>query len=173
MLIVFGKYIYLFSFKAKIFSDIDPVENLLIGDENDAHKRRGHAVENRVDDDEPILGGIDDDFEIPCTAQTAAPFFSQNGNEYMPTQQTDLLKEHEGGESLTGMMHGDNLTAEMQQFDADNLVEAPLQVNAINIEYAKTSKNIDVRRLKQVIWALLREDNDKVMHFYTSRFLGN
>ena len=42
-------------------------------------------------------------------------------------------------------------------------IQAPLQVNALNIEYAKTSKNIDVRRLKQVIWSLLCNDSNKVI----------
>ncbi len=47
-----------------------------------------------------------------------------------------------------------------QRFDGSNLIEAPMQVNVLNIEYAKTSKNIDVRRLKQVIWQLLCESSE-------------
>lgn len=58
--------------------------------------------------------------------------------------------------------NGDNIDMMMQQrFDGTNLIDAPMQVNVLNIEYAKTSKNIDVRRLKQVIWQLLCESHAK------------
>jgi hypothetical protein len=36
-----------------------------------------------------------------------------------------------------------------------SLIEAPHQVNAVNIEYSKRAKNIDVRRLKLIMWDLL------------------
>lgn len=134
---------------AKIYTDVDQVENLLGNEDIELGKAARPA--NVVDDDDGHLGGIDDDFEMPCTAQTNDPFYTQNGHEFAQSQQTE---------------HG---SLELQQqeigvlptFDADNLIEAPLQVNALNIEYAKTSKNIDVRRLKQVIWSLLSDTNDK------------
>jgi hypothetical protein len=143
---------------AKVFTDVDSVENLLIGDEIGAGAKHGLERQREQmanDDDDPHLGGIDDDFEIPCTAQTNDPFFSQHGGEFMQSQQVE------------GMMHnpGDMLMEQPpddMRFDGNNLIEAPLQVNVLNIEYAKTSKNIDVRRLKQVIWSLLCEEQDKV-----------
>lgn len=112
-----------------------------------------------MDDDEPAIGGIDDDFVIPATAQTDQPFFSQNGGEFGPTN--EMMAE-------PAMMPNTSLainTGDMQPFDGDNLIEAPIQINAINLEYAKTAKNIDVRRLKQIIWALLNEEEDKVVIF--------
>lgn len=135
---------------AKIYTDVDQVENLLENDDIDIGKALGKRVDNCGDDDDGHLGGMDDDFEMPCTAQTNEPFFTQNGHEFAQTQ------------------HFNEMGLEPQEigalpvFDADNLIQAPLQVNALNIEYAKTSKNIDVRRLKQVIWSLLLE-TDKVM----------
>lgn len=161
--------------------DGQQIENLLVGEENEAggmEKMRGGDSANPSarfgadgDDDEPAIGGIDDDFIIPNTAETAQPFFSQNGGEYAPTN--DM---HGGG--LAGMLPNTSLnTADMQPFDGDNLIEAPVQINAINLEYAKTAKNIDVRRLKQIIWALLNEDasaplEDKVTRFRSSLFVS-
>jgi hypothetical protein len=57
----------------------------------------------------------------------------------------------------------DQMGLNASRFDGENMIQAPMQVNAMNIEYAKTAKNIDVRRLKQVIWSLLCNLNvDKV-----------
>ena len=109
------------------------------------------------DDDDVHLGGMmDDDYEMPCTAGTDGPaVFSQNG---------DCLTAADcpGGSDMHASMH------ELQpvRFDGSNLIEAPVQVDAINIEYAKQSKNIDVRRLKQVIWHLLNAHNDDKVNFF-------
>jgi len=125
--------------------------------------RGGQEGLGRVDDDdEPAIGGIDDDFVIPGTAQTAQPFFSQNGGEFGPTG--EMMHCEPAMMPNTSLNMGD-----MQPFDGENLVEAPIQINAINLEYAKTAKNIDVRRLKQIIWALLCEDasiEEKVIIFF-------
>lgn len=107
-----------------------------------------------IDDDEPAIGGVDDDFVIPNTAETAQPFFSQNGGEYAPTNDIG------GGGDAPMLVNTSLNTADMQPFDGDNLIEAPVQINAINLEYAKTAKNIDVRRLKQIIWALLNDETN-------------
>lgn len=137
---------------AKIYTDFDQVENLLGNDDVEI----GKALPKSVDDDDGHLGGMDDDFEMPCTAQTNEPFFTQNGHEFAQTQNFNEI----------GFQPQE--LANLPVFEADNLIEAPLQVNALNIEYAKTSKNIDVRRLKQVIWSLLME-TDKVRLWF---FLG-
>lgn len=150
---------------AKIFSDIEPVENLLGNDETAArHMSRPAAEQALGDDDDHHIGGIDDDFELPCgTAQTNEPFFSQNGgHEFGHTQGEPLhLLENAGGGDMSMLMEAGDMPP-MPNFDGDNLVQAPLSVNALNIEYAKTSKNIDVRRLKQVMWSLISANNDKV-----------
>jgi len=137
--------------------DIDCVENLLINDDDIVgltnERNRNKPIEsepiNFDDDDDGHLGGMDDHFDIPCTAQTNAPFYSQNGGEF----------------EIQSQFPNDNLimppppNLDMSRFDGENLIQAPLQVNALNIEYAKTSKNIDVRKLKQIIWNLLNENN--------------
>ena len=160
---------FLFFFKAKIFSDIEPVENLLVGDDLVANRMRQQQQQpmNPNDDDDNI-GGIDDDFEIPCTAATNEPFFTQHGGEFvMQTQNDQMLMMNMSAngnpdDTLHAQNHfGDGLAP--MPFDGDNLIEAPIQVNALNIEYAKTSKNIDVRRLKQVMWNLISSNNDKVV----------
>lgn len=144
------------------------MENLLIGNNEEgleAHQALANKENIRHDEDdyEPAIGGIDDDFVIPNTAQTNGEpvFFSQNGGEFNPTN---------GMDGLGGAGVGDNMSmlnmGEMQPFDDNNLVEAPVQINAINLEYAKTAKNIDVRRLKQIIWSMLcDETEDKVNIF--------
>ena len=94
-----------------------------------------------------------DDFD-PCgTANTNEPFYSQHGGEFIPATLTQ-------NNEMNHDMNNENIDMLMQQrFDGSNLIDAPMQVNVLNIEYAKTSKNIDVRRLKQVIWQLLCESN--------------
>lgn len=135
------------------------VENLLNNDEVMGQCNKpstDHNVSNArgLDMDDDDIGGIDDGFDIPCTAQTNEPFFTQNGHtEFTQSQQIEV-----NGMEL--MQQGDlGDPANLSRFDGENLIEAPMQVNALNIEYAKTSKNIDVRRLKQVIWSLLTNEN--------------
>jgi condensin complex subunit 2 len=130
---------------AKIFSDIDSIENLLIDEE--IGRPRVHQNDQPTDDEAHF--GMDD-YEIPFTAATNEPFFSQNGGEFMPATLTQA-----GGDPIhdQDMLH--NPMSDLERFDGTNLIDAPLQVNVLNIEYAKTSKNIDVRKLKQVIWQLL------------------
>lgn len=148
---------------AKIYTDVDQVENLLGNEDIELGKGMGGKQGHVVDDDDAHLGGMDDDFEMPCTAQTNEPFFSQNGHEFGPSQNVEL-----GNMDLQAQEMGT-----LPVFDADNLIQAPLQVNALNIEYAKTSKNIDVRRLKQVIWSLLTETDEKVMCLFLFIFLAD
>lgn len=140
---------------AKIYTldDIDVCENLLMKDDekrSNGNKNTNELDENEngrdnfLNDDDGHIGGIDDDFEIAGATNQNNQFFSTQGGEYIQSQQIELM-----GNNNYGL------------FDGDNLIEAPMQVNAINIDYAKTSKNIDVRRLKNVIWSLLSNKNDK------------
>ena len=159
---------------AKFLTDCDSVENLLVGDEIDLHKNPIQVPRNHegLNDDDDNLGGIGDDFEIPCSAQTNEPFFTQADTDYNPSQQIDFMHQNSHMHHQLMMMpqseiNEDDLNA--LRFEGDNLVQAPLQVNALNIEYAKTSKHIDVRRLKQIIWSILCSEHDKVRSF----FLGN
>lgn len=127
-----------------------------------------HNISNeRCLDDDDDLGGIENDFNIPSTAQTNEPFFTQNGGEFNNSQHSHIPHDME-------LMPQDEL-ANMSHFDGGNLIQAPMQVNSLNIEYAKTSKNIDVRRLKQVIWGLLcnSDDNTNDKVNVTVRFLVN
>ncbi len=145
---------------------MDSIENLLNTDDVLSTNNKNKGDERQLargfgdDDDDAHLGGIDDDFEIPCTAQTNAPFFSQHGGEFV--LQSQNVDTHVPADME--LMQQDELGInDISRFDGDNLIQAPLQVNALNIEYAKTSKNIDVRRLKQVIWSLLSNNSDKVI----------
>ena len=137
-------------------NEIESVENLLMNEEEESNKKAEDRVSigDRRDDYDDNDHGPADDFEIPCTAQTNEPFLTQNGAEFTQTQKID----HPVGD--LPILHSD--INEMGHFDGDNLVEAPLQVNVLNIQYAKTSKNIDVRRLKQTIWGLINNQPDKV-----------
>jgi len=153
---------YLKKITAKIVSDIDSIENLLNSDDGIGLIKMNSRENLRDEDYDGLhLGAIDDEFEIPCTAQTNGPFFSQHGGEFIQSQNVEnpclinpnnmeMINEEETG------LHND-----MPRFEGENLIQVPLQVNALNIEYAKTSKNIDVRRLKQVIWSLLCNTSDK------------
>jgi condensin complex subunit 2 len=137
--------------------------NLLIDDEQNRRPIENH---NNDDDDDIAVG----DFEIPCTAQSVEPFYTQNGGEFVQTQGTDLngmLGFGDNGDIMgtEGMINGD---MEQMKFEGDFLVQAPMQVNALNIEYARTSKSIDVRRLKYIIWNLLCSDNEKVILLFFS-----
>ncbi len=135
------------------------IENLLNNDEamgGGAAKLGSETIPHarRLDDDDGLCG-IDDDFEIPGTAQNE-PFFTQGGGEFIQSEQIEMMQPD--------YMSGPGDLGNMSRFDGDNLIQAPIMVNALNIEYAKTSKNIDVRRLKQIIWNLLCNtgNNDKV-----------
>ena len=151
---------------AKIITDgssNDLVENLLDNEEGFGARRASADQSinngNNFDDDDGHLGGLDDDFgmdEIAGTDQVNN-FFTQGGGEYGASQPVDIM-EH--GHEEVGQLN-------TSRFDGENLIQAPVQVNALNIEYAKTSKNIDARRLKQVIWGLLtnNDTSDKVNQF--------
>lgn len=152
---------------AKIFTDVESVENFLMNDEvalngsQHHHLIAGGRPDDDDDDDPNMMGAIEDNFEIPGTAHTNEPFFSQHGGEFMQSQQLEhglLQPPMDGGELMPPPQMPDGF----MRFDDGNLIEAPMQVNAISIEYAKTSKNIDVRRLKQQIWNLLTQNVDKV-----------
>jgi hypothetical protein len=128
--------------KARLFDEALYFTNLLIEKEEDpASQRTIQGV-----DDERRMSGFEDEFDIPLTSHTFAPFVSQNGGEYEQSQQ--VIEE---------MLVSRNLRGETARFSGENLVAAPLQVNPLDIEYAKTSKNINTKKLKQVIWEQLCE----------------
>lgn len=160
---------YFKSIDAKIFSELDAndCDNLLV--EGTANgKRNNNGGENCDDDDDREtemgfgddgpMADDDDGFDIPCTAGTDGDqnqFFTEGGNQFDP------MSQHQMSADPNSDMMAHSLNALQPRFDGENLIEAPMQVNAINIDYAKTSKNIDVRRLKNVIWSLLNPDSDK------------
>jgi hypothetical protein len=99
--------------------------------------------------------GEGDSFALPATQQLVTQeFFSQGGAEF---------------EMCTQMPHAElgSVAEAPEMLDGEFLVKAPEQVNALNIEYAKTAKYIDAKRLKHVLWSLICKlsNSDKVMHF--------
>ena len=138
---------------------IDDVENLLINNNrlnqtvlgNQTVGGEGNMmVAQNYDDDYDGIGadggggGIDANFDIPGTIAPTQDFYTQNG----------------GG--FETQMPGSQFSANMM-LDGDNLIEAPEQVNALSIEYAKKAKNIDAKKLKLAIWELVCvNSNDKV-----------
>lgn len=141
------------------------IENLLNNDEAmGAHNRHDSPRGNDIDDDD--IGGLNDDFEIEGNAATQNAFFTQGGNEFnLQSQQVNI--DPLGEMELMQQGDLDHMALNTSRFDGENMIQAPQQVNALNIEYAKTAKNIDVRRLKQVIWSLLCNQNvDKVKVLY-------
>lgn len=167
---------------AKVFCDIENVDNLLINDdnivdlsnENHRHMNKNREAPIEDDDDDGHLGGMDDNFEIPCTALTNEPFYSENGGEFAFQTQFntngDALNDIDNILMPPPAPNCDIMNLDlMSRFDGENLIQAPLQVNALNIEYAKTSKNIDVRRLKQIIWSLISNNDNKENDIETSR----
>jgi len=128
--------------------------------ERNRHKPKEPENINFDDDDDGHLGGMDDNFEIASTAQTNAPFYSQNGGEF------EIQSQFPNDLDNLMMPPQPSIDALNMRFDGENLIQAPVQVNALNIEYAKTSKNIDVRKLKQIIWSLLNGNNKVKLIFH-------
>lgn len=159
-----------FSFKAKVVNNVNSdelIENLLNNDEAmGAHNRHDSPRGNDMDDGD--IGGLNEDFEIEGNVETQEPFFTQGGNEFnLQSQQVNM--DPLGEMELMQQGDLDHMALNTSRFDGENMIQAPQQVNALNIEYAKTAKNIDVRRLKQVIWGLLCNQNvDKVRVNYVS-----
>jgi hypothetical protein len=153
--------------KAKILVDSDAIENLLGGGDEFEYVNQLRSAQQQqqnprygIDDDDEHMGmGLGDDFEIPSTARTNEPFFTQASSEFGPTQNGMMMNMMDMDQMP---MHDDLNSYENMRLEGDHLVQAPLQVNALNIEYAKYAKNIDVRRLKQIIWSLLCAEHDKV-----------
>ncbi|XP_062995319.1 condensin complex subunit 2 [Elgaria multicarinata webbii] len=54
---------------------------------------------------------------------------------------------------LNGGVNGPNITT----YGESNLVAEPQKVNKIDVQYAKTAKKMDMRRLKQAMWCLLTD----------------
>lgn len=108
---------------------------------------------NRYEDDGLDLGDhgpIDDDnFDIPPTADIQNnDFFTQGGGEFNLATQQDNFQAN----------------TQNQNIDEDYLIQAPEQVNAIHLEYAKTAKFIDAKKLKSALWSLIcRHSSNKVI----------
>jgi len=68
----------------------------------------------------------------------------------------DNIQRDEDGNELVGAAGGWN-------DDGDNgLVDAPRKVEKIEVNYARTTKVVDIRALKQTIWKDLEEENETV-----------
>ena len=55
-------------------------------------------------------------------------------------------------------------------FNSENLISCPLTVNTIDINYAKSSTNLDTKRLKALIWDILTT-NALVNNFFIVLFI--
>lgn len=154
---------------AKLFSEdaIEEVGNLLVDNNNNNQTlvanegiHDGDLLAGNNEDDDYGMGH--DNFDIPGTSEPPQ-FFTQNGvHEFnLATQMPNTQQSNDVGTMV---------------FDGDNLVQAPEQVNALHIAYAKKAKNIDPKMLKREIWNLLCKhsaSNEKVIVFvkFTLLFL--
>ncbi|XP_053257497.1 condensin complex subunit 2 [Podarcis raffonei] len=89
-------------------------------------------------------GDSDDDDDVPVD------FMGQNGMFEMtayPAGEAGQERELNGG------INGNNITT----YGELNLVAEPQKVNKIDIQYAKTAKKMDMKRLKQGMWLLLTD----------------
>ncbi|XP_032808032.1 condensin complex subunit 2 [Petromyzon marinus] len=57
--------------------------------------------------------------------------------------------------SQTMCLYSDSMNNNATPYGGDNLVAEPHKVNKIQLDYAKTAKKMDVKRLKQNIWNML------------------
>jgi condensin complex subunit 2 len=147
--------------------DFENIDNLLGDHATGAAAQRPNQTinEHQAPDDNDdfdvglgdAAGGMHDDFDMaPGTMQ---PFFTQNGGEF------DLLTQNPSEQQPLGDLIGSGNTENIV-VDGDYLIKAPEQVNPLNIDYAKTAKSIDARRLKYVMWNLICSlSNDKVTIF--------
>ncbi|NXN25664.1 CND2 protein, partial [Nycticryphes semicollaris] len=67
------------------------------------------------------------------------------------------LSTHPEGQELNGLVGDANMT----MYGEQNLIAEPQKVNKIAIQYAKTAKKMDMRRLKKNMWDLLTDEQKK------------
>ncbi|KAJ7305248.1 hypothetical protein JRQ81_011161 [Phrynocephalus forsythii] len=60
-----------------------------------------------------------------------------------------------GAVEQEGEFEGGGVELDITTYGESNLVAEPQKVNKIDVQYAKTAKKMDMRRLKQTMWALL------------------
>ena len=65
----------------------------------------------------------------------------------------------EGGYDIT--MFSQTLAAPAPDFAGDNLVAAPQRVAKVQINYARTAKRMDMKKLKNNLWDLLIAQDNK------------
>ncbi|XP_022258757.1 condensin complex subunit 2-like [Limulus polyphemus] len=49
-------------------------------------------------------------------------------------------------------------------FAGDNLLQQPYKIAKIDIQYARTAKHLDIKRLKRVMWHILTKDSVSDSH---------
>ncbi|MGH0176156.1 UNVERIFIED_CONTAM: hypothetical protein FKN15_072134 [Acipenser sinensis] len=77
-----------------------------------------------------------------------------------PDGMFEMTGHPSAGESgLPGSASGQDITS----YGEDNLVAEPQKVNKIELNYAKTAKKMDMRRLKRSMWCLLTDREDKAV----------
>ncbi|NWY59026.1 CND2 protein, partial [Chionis minor] len=69
------------------------------------------------------------------------------------------LTTHPEGQELNGVVDGVDITT----YGELNLIAEPQKVNKIAIQYAKTAKKMDMKRLKKNMWDLLTDAQEKEM----------
>lgn len=169
---------YCKTINAKLFTgeaDLDNIDNLLMDNLNkhglnqtvinaNEHNNTNGDIGNHGDyDDDDPMGPLGTNFDIPNTIAPTQEFLTQNGHEFnFETQMPNaLMNEDPMSNNLNGLNGGHPIV-----LDGDYLIKAPEQVNALNIEYSKTAKNIDAKKLKHTIWSLICTNssvNDKVI----------
>ncbi|XP_053320623.1 condensin complex subunit 2 isoform X2 [Spea bombifrons] len=119
-------------------------------------KIRKMAAKNSVSEHEDVIGEYDynnpNDTSNFCPALQPAdsddddgPFMGP-GDEFEFTANTGLPAEHK---------------MDITSYSENNLVAEPQKVNKIEINYAKTAKKMDMKRLKTNMWGLLTNCPDK------------
>ncbi|NWV11511.1 CND2 protein, partial [Ptilonorhynchus violaceus] len=71
------------------------------------------------------------------------------------------LTAHPEGPELPGIVNGGVNGGDITTYGELNLIAEPQRINKIAIQYAKTAKKMDMRRLKKNMWELLTDGQEK------------
>lgn len=111
--------------------------------------------------------GVDDnienyDYDNRNDVENYCPIARDNDDDY--TEGFDLSNETNFPQASQDLSGNCNLSASGlngTSITQDKLVAAPHRVERIDIKYAKTAKQVDVRRLKSTLWNILAKDKSK------------